>query len=223
MRETSRAQDKKPVDNNNSEYQVETLHKYGMDHPETELHTKVVGISFGSSKSVIDPWTRKAENKPIKPFMVDQLGILFEKDKIIINETDDMMIRQLENYRMVKKTTKGSPVFTSDDEHTIDCLMLATLAFVEKFPKIIATVATIVPAQKIIAMQTKADNHLYQAINNGVEVLQKDKAYLEWDEPGSQPLKRVEVGSKPDRKVKSMFGWSTRGTNIYREHKRKSW
>ena len=211
------------VDRGYGEYQVETLHKYGMDHPETELHTKVVGISFGSSKSVIDPWTRKAENKPIKPFMVDQLGILFEKDKIIINENDDMMIRQLENYRMVKKTTKGSPVFTSDDEHTIDCLMLATLAFVEKFPKIIATVATIVPAQKIIAMQTKADNHLYQAMNNGVEVLQKDKAYLEWDEPGSQPLKRVEVGSKPDRKVKSMFGWSTRGTNIYREHKRKSW
>jgi replicative DNA helicase len=137
------------VDRGYGEYQVETLHKYGMSHPETGLHTKVVGVSFAASKAVLDPWTRHSENKPIKPFMVDQLSLLFENDRIIVNKNDEMITRQLENYRMVKKTANGVPIFTSDDEHTIDCMMLATLAFVEKFPQITFVSKRIVKPLKI--------------------------------------------------------------------------
>lgn len=213
------------VDRGYGEYQVEILHKYGMDHPDSELHKKVVGISFAESKSVMDPWTRISENKPIKPFMVNQLTVLFERDRMIISDKDEMIIRQLENYRVLKKTVTNQPIYTNEDEHTIDCMMLCTLGFIEKFPQIIATIIDYKPATKMIQLQTKADNPLYEAVNGKTDMILKDqkKEYLKWDEPGSAPLKRVEVGSRPNREVKKMYGWSTRGTNMYKEHKRSSW
>jgi replicative DNA helicase len=213
------------VDRGYGEYQVEMLHKYGMENPETGMHRKVVGVSFAGAKSVMDPWTRISQNKPIKPFMVNQLTLLFERDLIVINDKDEMIIRQLENYRMLKETINGVPVFTNEDEHTIDCMMLCTLAFIEKFPQIIATVIDYKPATKMIGIQTVAKNPLYDAVNSNEPdmLLRNKKDYLEWDEPGSKPLKRVEVGTRPDRGLKKMYGWSTRGTNMYTEHKRSSW
>jgi hypothetical protein len=100
--------------------------------------------------------------------------------------------------------------------------MLATLAFVERFPDIIATIAHVKPASMMVPIQTRAENPLYKAVN-GAEILSKEKkTYLEWDEPSSPPLKRVEVGAKPTRPM-NLLGWSPRGTNIYKEHKRSSW
>ena len=213
------------VDRGYGEYQVEILHKYGIDHPDSGMSKKVVGISFAESKAVIDPFTRITENKPIKPFMVNQLVLLFERDRMIINDNDEMIIRQLENYRMLKKTASDRPIFTNEDEHTIDCMMLAVLGFIERFPQVIATIVDFKPSTKMIAMQTKASNPLYDVVNsNDSEILMKNKKdYLQWDEPGSAPLKKVDVGSRPDRSIKKMYGWSTRGTNMYKEHKRPSW
>ena len=214
------------VDRGYGEHQVETLHKYGMNHPETELHTKVVGIPFSGAKAITDPWTKVTENKPIKAFMVDQLTILFERDRMIINDSDEMIIRQFENYRVVKITDRGAPKYTSEDEHTIDCIMLAILGFMEKFPGITATIAEYKPATRLLHIQTKAKNALQDAISKGEgDVFNRNKDYLEWDEPGSAPLKRVDLGSKPkDRDTRTRaFGWSTRGSNISKEHKRSSW
>ena len=212
------------VDRGYGEYQVETLHKYGMDHPETGLHKKVVGVSFSESKSVVDPWTKISEKKPIKPFMVNQLALLFERDRIIINDNDELIIRQLENYRVVKRTVSGVPVFTSEDEHAIDCMMLCVLAFVEHFPGIIATVAEVKPSTKILPIRTVAENPLKKVVNKSISdmILEREKDYLKWDEPGSPPLKKVPVGSKPNRNL-NIYSWSTRGTNLYKAHRRSTW
>jgi intein/homing endonuclease len=208
------------VDRGYGEYQVETLHKYGLQHPETELHKKVIGIHFGGSKDIMDPFTKAVESKPLKVFMVNQLTLLFERNRIAISEYDEVIIRQLENYRQLKKTSNGMPKYTDEDEHAIDCMMLCILGFVEKFPDIASTISEVKYATQTFLMKVKAKNVLQ-------EVLERDpdkKNYLEWDEPGNPPLHRVPVGSKPsDIKKARSFDWSNRGTNSNKEHKRKMW
>lgn len=131
------------VDRGYGEHQIETLHKYGMDHPQTGLTKKVFGIHFGESKEIKDPFTKKKTLTPIKPFMVNQLVQLFEAQKIDISDMDEMIIRQLEAYQVIKKTIFGQPVYTSTDEHALDCMMLCVLGFVERYPKFISDVFVI--------------------------------------------------------------------------------
>lgn len=128
------------VDRGFGEFQVETLHKYGMSHPETGLTQKVFGISFAETKEVRDPATKQMSSMPIKPFMVNQLVNVFEAKRIDISSYDEMIIRQLENYQVVKKTVSGSPVYTSSDEHALDCMMLSIFGFVERYPAVISDV-----------------------------------------------------------------------------------
>jgi replicative DNA helicase len=206
------------IDRGYGEYQVETLKKYGIDHPESELHKKVRGVSFSEVTELMDPYTKIKDRKPIKPFMVNQLQIIFERDKIWISDYDEMIIRQLENYQVVKKTVSGAPVFTDEDEHTLDCIMLCVLGFVENFPDIMNTVVEFQPATNAFVIKTKARNILEEALAD-----RSEKDYLEWDEPGGPPLRKVPLGTKPSRDKARPFGWSTRGTNIQSNHKRSTW
>lgn len=208
------------VDRGFGEYQIETLRKYGMQNPDTGLHKVLRPVSFAEAKEFIDPMTKMKDKKPIKPFMVNQMQILFERDMVWISEYDEMIIRQLENYRVIRQTEK-TIVFTDEDEHALDCMLLCVLGFVEKFPEIIDTIVNVEHASTVASLKVKARNLLEENVlkdnNDPSSVLAKN-----WDEPGPPPPTRVAVGSKPSKRPSS-FGWADRGSNTKRQHKRKTW
>jgi replicative DNA helicase len=116
-----------------AEYQIERLHIYGEEHPETGLKNKVRGWSFSNKIDVYDPITGEKESKPLKPFMVNQLQIVFERNNMILSPWDDTIHKQLIDYEVEKMSASGIPTFTSVNEHYIDALGLAYLAMVLEF------------------------------------------------------------------------------------------
>ena len=124
------------ADKGAGEYQIERLHIYGDEHPESGLKNKLKGWSFANKVDVYDPITGEKESKPMKPFMINQLQLAFERGNMILSPWDDTIYNQLINYEVEKMTASGIPVFTSKDEHFIDALGLAYLAMVLEFKRL---------------------------------------------------------------------------------------
>ena len=122
------------------EYQIERLHIYGDSHPASGLRNKVVRCSFKENLDIMDPVTLTKTKKPLKQFMVNQLTISFERNKLILSPYDKVLYRQLCKYEVVKTTQDGDAVYSSKDEHFIDALGLAHLAFVLKFKELTNTI-----------------------------------------------------------------------------------
>jgi replicative DNA helicase len=203
------------VDRGFGEHQIETLHKYGLDHPETELARKVKGIAFGSSIEVRDPFTKELIKKPIKPFMVDQFSIQLERDRVILNDNDVDLWRDLENYNIVRWTDQGRPIFTSQNEHTIDALMLATAAFIIEMPDLSGTIAP----PNLAKHMAKARVNQPDPLKN---LYQKD--IKETNDPFPEEagrLRKVNTGTKPQHNNRTAR-WG-RGSDSDRKIKRKTW
>lgn len=69
----------------------------------------------------------------MKPFMVSQLQIAFERENLILSPYDELLYKQLIDYEVDKIGANGNPTFTSKNEHFIDALGLAYLAMVLEF------------------------------------------------------------------------------------------
>ena len=72
----------------------------------------------------------------MKPFMVNQLQLAFERGNMILSPWDDTIYNQLINYEDENITASGVTTFTSKDEHFIDALGLSYLAMVLEFKKL---------------------------------------------------------------------------------------
>jgi replicative DNA helicase len=121
------------VDRGSGETQVELLHKYGMQHPLTGLHEKVVGVNFSEKIDVRDPYTLKKDKKKIKPFMVNNSVIVFERNAIMLNPYDKKLIKQFEDYRIKSIGVDGTPTFVETNEHIVDAVNLALFMFEQKY------------------------------------------------------------------------------------------
>ena len=131
------------IDRGYGEVQLEMLHKYGDEHPNTGLAEKVVGYQFSQKIEVTDPYTRKKDQKHLKPFMVNNSVNLFEKGKIVLDPKDKTMISQLEEYRVKSISASGLPVYTDENEHAIDSMNLALLIFEQKYGTLLKKVFSI--------------------------------------------------------------------------------
>lgn len=131
------------IDRGYGEVQLEMLHKYGEQHPETGLADKVIGYQFSQKIEVTDPYTRKKDAKDLKPFMVNNSVSLFEKGKIILDPKDKGMIQQLEEYRVKSISSTGKPIYTDENEHAIDSMNLALLLFEQKYSSLLKKVYSI--------------------------------------------------------------------------------
>jgi replicative DNA helicase len=120
-------------DAGSGEYQIERLHIIGDQNPHTGLKNKVRRWQFAQSIDVVDPITFETNKEPLKPFMVNQLQIAFERDKMILSPYDTTLAKQLTDYEVVKMTEAGVPKYTSENEHFVDALGLAYLAMVLEF------------------------------------------------------------------------------------------
>lgn len=122
------------------DYQIERLHIYGESHPSTGLKHKVVGYQFSQTLEIIDPVTKLVTKEPTKQFMVNQLVLTIERSRLVLSPFDEVLHKQLIDYSVDRVSQRGMPVFTSKNEHFVDALGLAHLAFVLKFPDITAAI-----------------------------------------------------------------------------------
>jgi replicative DNA helicase len=118
------------------DYQIERLHIYGDQHPSSGLKNKVIGYQFKNTLDIMDPITQVITKEPMKPFMVNQLVMAFDRQRLILSPFDETLHKQLIDYCVERISQSGQPVYTSVNEHFVDALGLAYLAFVLKFPDI---------------------------------------------------------------------------------------
>lgn len=144
------------MDKGAGEVQLEQLHLYGEQHPASGLKNKLIGWQFAQKIKVPDPVMRTYSEQPMKPFMVNSLVKAFEEDRIILSPFDDRIHKQLVDYTIERITPSGVPVYTSKNEHFVDALGLAFLAFVLKFPNIAKHIKKIESSPLIIKEASNA-------------------------------------------------------------------
>lgn len=130
------------IDRGYGDVQIELLKKYGKEHPHTGLHTKIIGYQLGQKINVRDPHTMKIDKKDIKPFMVNNSVRIFERNKIVLNPKDKVMIRQLENYRVKSISSTGRPTYIDEDEHSIDAMNLALVCFEQNYGDLLKVIVS---------------------------------------------------------------------------------
>lgn len=197
------------------EYQIERLHIIGEQRPSTGLRNKVKGFQFKNVLEIMDPVTRVVTKEPLKPFMVNQLVIAFEREKMILSPFDETLHKQLIDYEVERISQSGTPIFTSVNEHFVDALGLAYLAFVLEFPELTKSIKKPVNTTKIIQTpiqlgQGRADSALRDlgspAANPWASQLKYDPTELKGDRPS---WVKVPLGAK--NPASSGGGWGSRG------------
>lgn len=206
-------------DRGSEEYLIERLHIYGQEHPNTGLHNKVKPWQFANVIEVEDPVTNKLEKKPMKSFMVGQLSIAFERNRMILSPFDETIHKQLIDYK-VERIGKNGPVFSSTNEHFVDALGLAYLAFVLEFSELVNTIKevdrkTIVNVIKGRSLKTTKDidamfNSLKTPFNSG-SMKYDDSGDLAGDKPPNYEIHKG-VGTRNTSYQSSQ--WGTR--NVYK-------
>lgn len=175
------------------------------------LGEKVKGVFYGSSTEVRDPISRIFERKPLKPFLVNQTTLLLERGQLRIpnKEISEVIHRQMTNYQVVRVSGKTQePVYTSEDEHALDAMIFALYAFIEEYPDLVNTVyhtETARNAQVTKVMRVDPLNNLIK------QRLDKRSVVDEWDEPGSPPLRKVNIGYAGRKSANDSLGWGRRG------------
>lgn len=118
------------------------LKKYGIENPLSGLEEKVIGYQFGQKISVRDPYLGKRDDKPLKPFMVNNSVITFEKKKIVFDPTDKEIEEQFGAYRIKSISPTGVPIFSSENEHIIDAVNLCLLIFEQNYNELMKKIIT---------------------------------------------------------------------------------
>lgn len=121
------------VDAGHGEAQIEQLKKYGLQNPKSGLHKKIVRVNFSEKVTVFDPVSKVKDRKDIKPFMVNNTVLLFERGQFAFDPNDKATIKQFEDYYVERFGTNGRPVYTSENEHIHDCIILAIHGFTMRY------------------------------------------------------------------------------------------
>ena len=201
------------------DYQIERLHIYGDEHPYSGLKNKVVGWQFKNTLDVIDPVKRTMTKENLKPFMVNQLALAFERERIMLSPFDENLHKQLVAYCVERITEAGLPKYTSKNEHFVDALGLAYLAFVLKFPDITQGIKKIENSSKIehsqVQLGVTSTHDLSAPISNpwkNLNQIGKDPGERRGD---YQQWVKVPMGAKkPSFSSRSSWGSRGIGSNI---------
>lgn len=99
----------------------------------------------------------------MKPFIVDQTLLVLERGQLRIptQEDDEVISRQMTNYRMVGQSKKSrEPIYSDEDDHALDAMMLSILAFIEEKNEILETMFTVQVAKEIKQVHIKYSDPL---------------------------------------------------------------
>lgn len=202
-------------DAGSGEYQIEKLHIYGDENPATGLKNKVKRWHLSQTIDVLDPITGELEKKPVKPFMVNQLTISFERDRIMLSPWDNVLSKQLTDYEVERITQSGQPVYTSKDEHFCDAIGLAHLAFVLEFKDITKTIKDLDVKSQIkissVSISQKRAEQMYKAINTSYSSRGNRNGFqYDLDEQDKPTATRVSLRSL--RRSRSSNAWGRRSS-----------
>ena len=211
-------------DRGSGEYCIERLHIYGDEHPHTRLKEKVKGWSFSNKLNVRDPITGEEHLEPLKPFMVNQLQIAFERDNMILSKYDETIYKQLIDYEVVKMNQNGTPSFTSENEHFVDALGLAYLAMVLEFKELTGVMKDREVATVIETTNKKLMNHggMVDSLARSNDVAPEIKEFYEnyqVDEDADEQQRWVKTDFsarfKRNHDSYKTNSWGSRSTNSY--------
>lgn len=197
-------------DAGSGEYQLERLHIYGDEHPSTGLKNKVKRWQFKQTIDITDPITFETHKEPMKPFMVNQLAIAFERERMILSPFDEVLHKQLIDYSVDRIAQNGQPIFTSDNEHFVDALGLAYLAMVLEFKELTNMMKEPETATKIAYTPKKVNasglNSVFNDLKCDVRNYNNSQSFNidTSDRRGDrQSLFKVDMGYRSRRKVSS--------------------
>ena len=199
------------------EYQIEALCIYGKNHPETRLHEKVKGFQFSQKLDIQNPVTGEITKEPLKPFMITQLQIAFERNQLIISKYDEKLYKQLIDYEVVKRAQNGNPIFTDVNEHFIDALGLAYLAMTLTFKELTGVIRETEMANKVLtsARHLISNEKALNSINRANEIKPEIQQFYENYQHDEHP-------DEQQRWVKTDFSTYYKGNDQYRGGRRSS-
>ena len=199
------------------EYQIEALCIHGKNHPETRLHEKVKGFQFSQKLDIQNPVTGEITKEPLKPFMITQLQIAFERNQLIISKYDEKLYKQLIDYEVVKRAQNGNPIFTDVNEHFIDALGLAYLAMTLTFKELTGVMRETEMANKVLtsARHLISNEKALNAINRSQEIKPEIQSFYENYQKDEHP-------DEQQRWVKTDFSTYYKGNDDYRGGSRRS-
>lgn len=149
------------VDRGYGENQVEYLHLYGEQHPETGLSTKVKGISFSDTVEVLDPATRERVKKKIKPVMVNLTVKWMEDNRFTYPKSHSKFTEQLQDFKVIG-ITDNNIRYSQENEHIIDAFCLAAYAmhsnFADPFAFKPASEIYLLPVPEVVTARTHDAN-----------------------------------------------------------------
>ena len=198
-------------DRGSGEYQIEQLCLYGKDHPETRLQEKVKGFQFSQNIDIENPVTGEITKEPLKPFMVTQLQIAFERDQLVISKYDEKLYKQLIDYEVVKIAQNGKPVFSDTNEHFIDALGLAYLAMTLTFKELTGVMKDRETTNRIMtsARHLISNEKALNSINRSNEIKPEIQKFYE-------NYQKEEHPDEQQRWVKTDFSTYYKGNDNYR-------
>jgi hypothetical protein len=128
--------------------QVEMLHKYGIENPNTRMHKRVKAVTMQSKILIRDPVTGEEVKKDVKPFMVSVAARQMETRRCILPEAEDTNVnlseegevaanvgiaQQMRNFKVEKISKSGMPTYSQGFEHTLTAWMLSIMGFFLEF------------------------------------------------------------------------------------------
>lgn len=214
-------------DRGSGEYQIERLHIIGEERPATGLKNKVKGWQFKNTIEIIDPVTKEVSKEPLKPFMVNQLAIAFERERIILSPFDEVLHKQLIDYQVERISQSGVPIYTKENEHFVDALGLAYLAFVLEFESLTKTIKKPEYTTAIKQISVKlGEGRLNLAFHEIETPLNSEmKKVLNYDPtelPGDRPT-WVKVAPNYRKKGPGGGNWGSRNISRDRHFSRSLW
>lgn len=134
------------VDEGFGSTQIEVLKQYGLenigkDPNKARLKDIIKPINFSSTIEVYDPFDKQPVKKPMKPFIVENAVRYFEQETVSISRDDKILVDQLENYIIQRRTQSGMPVYCAREErigdHRLDAFFLALLGFAQNYSSLL--------------------------------------------------------------------------------------
>jgi len=122
------------VDRGFGQMQTELLHSYGLSHQDSGLLTKVKSIAMGGKVTVQDPFSGQIK-KYTKPFIVSLSLRRFEQQEVVLpkceykGEGSEGLVDQINQYKVLRYSSDGRPVYSQDNEHLLTAWMLAIYGF----------------------------------------------------------------------------------------------
>jgi hypothetical protein len=178
------------IDAGHGETQIEMLHIWAEKY-QKGLAKTINRVNFSEKVKVWDPITKKVESKHIKPFMVNNAVFMFEREMVALNPTDKETISQFEAYEVKTWGVDGRPTYTDENEHILDCIVLALYGFTKYYDDILKV----------------AKSAAIRAIHRPLDRMESDikERDIEPEDPGTKQVKRVAaaLGIQPNRQRNS--------------------